>query len=126
MKLRESLYQREVYGPRIAQLREAADEGSESLIAEFDRILGKSVARQGDARGGKEGVFGGASDVRSVGGGALARAGASGRWAVWVAVPPGVTGARGTGGFAIGLVRVGEIWVDVDAQTGRIIRRSKP
>lgn len=45
MKLRESLYQREVYGPRVAQLREAADEDSESLIVEFDRILGKSLAR---------------------------------------------------------------------------------
>jgi len=48
MKLRESLYQREVYGPRVAQLREAADEDAESLIVEFDRILGKSVARQGE------------------------------------------------------------------------------
>lgn len=48
MKLRESLYQREVYGPRVALLREAADESSEALIVEFDRILGKSVARQGE------------------------------------------------------------------------------
>lgn len=45
MKLRESLYQREVYGPRVAQLRDAADAESEALIVEFDRILGKSVAR---------------------------------------------------------------------------------
>ncbi len=45
MKLRESLYQREVYGPRVAQLRDAADDDSEALIVEFDRILGKSVAR---------------------------------------------------------------------------------
>jgi len=48
MKLRESLYQRDVYGPRLALLREAADEESEALIVEFDRILGKSVARQGE------------------------------------------------------------------------------
>lgn len=48
MKLRESLYQREVYGPRVALLREAADEATEALIVEFDRILGKSVARQGE------------------------------------------------------------------------------
>lgn len=48
MKLRESLYQREVYGPRVALLREAADPESESLIGEFDRILGKSIARQGE------------------------------------------------------------------------------
>lgn len=48
MKLRESLYQRDVYGPRVALLREAADEASEALIVEFDRILGKSVARQGE------------------------------------------------------------------------------
>ena len=45
MKLRESLYQREVYGPRVAQLRKAADADSEALIVEFDRILGKSIAR---------------------------------------------------------------------------------
>jgi hypothetical protein len=48
MKLRESLYQRDVYGPRVALLREAADEESEALIVEFDRLLGKSVARQGE------------------------------------------------------------------------------
>lgn len=48
MKLRESLYQREVYGPRLAQLRGAADDDAEALIAEFDRILGKSLARQGE------------------------------------------------------------------------------
>jgi len=48
MKLRESLYQRDVYGPRVALLREAADEESEALIVEFDRILGKSVSRQGE------------------------------------------------------------------------------
>lgn len=48
MKLRESLYQREVYGPRLARLREAADEASEVLIVEFDRILGKSMARLGE------------------------------------------------------------------------------
>lgn len=48
MKLRESLYQREVYGPRVAQLRDAADESSEALIVEFDRILGRSIARQGE------------------------------------------------------------------------------
>ncbi|MEZ4333873.1 MAG: hypothetical protein R3F35_19140 [Myxococcota bacterium] len=45
MKLRESLYQREVYGPRVARLRDAADDDAESLIVEFDRILGKSMAR---------------------------------------------------------------------------------
>ena len=45
MKLRETLYQREVYAPRVASLREAADEESDALFAEFDRILDKSVSR---------------------------------------------------------------------------------
>jgi hypothetical protein len=48
MKLRESLYQREVYAPRVASLREAADEESDELFDEFDRILGNSVARLGE------------------------------------------------------------------------------
>ncbi|MFP6656018.1 MAG: hypothetical protein VCB25_10360, partial [Myxococcota bacterium] len=48
MKLRESLYQREVYAPRVASLREVADAESDELFVEFDRILGKSVARLGD------------------------------------------------------------------------------
>jgi hypothetical protein len=45
MKLRESLYQREVYAPRIALLREASDEGADDLFVEFDRILAKGVSR---------------------------------------------------------------------------------
>ena len=48
MKLRESLYQREVYAPRIASLREAADEESDELFEEFDRILHNSVSRLGE------------------------------------------------------------------------------
>lgn len=48
MKLRETLYQREVYAPRVASLREAADEESDALFAEFDRILDKSVSRLGE------------------------------------------------------------------------------
>jgi hypothetical protein len=48
MKLRESLYQREVYAPRVASLREAADEESDALFAEFDRILDKSISRLGE------------------------------------------------------------------------------
>lgn len=48
MKLRESLYQREVYAPRIASLREAADEESDELFEEFDRILDNSVSRLGE------------------------------------------------------------------------------
>ena len=48
MKLRESLYQREVYAPRVASLREAADEESDELFDEFDRILDNSVSRLGE------------------------------------------------------------------------------
>jgi hypothetical protein len=48
MKLRETLYQREVYAPRVALLREAADEESDALFAEFDRILDNSVSRLGE------------------------------------------------------------------------------
>lgn len=45
MNLRESLYQREVYGPRVASLREAAGDEAAALFAEFDRILERSSAR---------------------------------------------------------------------------------
>jgi hypothetical protein len=45
MKLRESLYQLEVYAPRIASLREASDDESEELFGEFERILGRSASR---------------------------------------------------------------------------------
>jgi len=45
MKLRESLYQQEVYAPRIASLRDAASDDSDELFAEFERIVDKSGAR---------------------------------------------------------------------------------
>lgn len=46
MKLRESLYQREVYAPRVAALRSASeDDEAEELFIEFDRILEKSLSR---------------------------------------------------------------------------------
>ena len=48
MKLRETLYQREVYAPRVASLRAAADEESDELFEEFDRILDNSVSRLGE------------------------------------------------------------------------------
>jgi len=48
MKLRETLYQREVYAPRVASLRAAADEESDELFDEFDRILENSVSRLGE------------------------------------------------------------------------------
>jgi hypothetical protein len=48
MKLRESLYQREVYAPRVASLREAADEEADELFEEFGRILDNSVSRLGE------------------------------------------------------------------------------
>jgi len=46
MKLRESLYQREVYAPRVAALRAASEEEeSDELFEEFDRILDTNRAR---------------------------------------------------------------------------------
>lgn len=47
MKLRESLYQREFYAPRMASLREGGEgEGEdEDLFLEFERILSKSASR---------------------------------------------------------------------------------
>jgi hypothetical protein len=40
MKLRENLYQREVYGPRVRALRAEVREESKSLFEEFERMLG--------------------------------------------------------------------------------------
>jgi hypothetical protein len=48
MKLRESLYQSEVYAPRVALLRKAADEESEALFGEFDRIFENSSSSLGE------------------------------------------------------------------------------
>jgi hypothetical protein len=45
MKLRETLYQREVYAPRVATLRAAVDDESDALFDEFDRILDNSISR---------------------------------------------------------------------------------
>jgi len=46
MKLRESLYQREVYAPRVAALRAASEEEElDELFDEFDRILDANRAR---------------------------------------------------------------------------------
>ncbi len=45
MKLRESLYQREIYAPRVASLRAAAGNEAEALFVEFDRILERSGGR---------------------------------------------------------------------------------
>jgi hypothetical protein len=44
MKLREGLYQREVYAPRAALLREASSDDADDLFVEFERILGKGVS----------------------------------------------------------------------------------
>ena len=54
MKLRENLYQREVYAPRVARLRAGADESADDadeLFAEFERILARSRARLGEGAG---------------------------------------------------------------------------
>lgn len=45
MKLRESLYQREVYAPRLASLRDASADEPDALFGEFDRLLEKSGGR---------------------------------------------------------------------------------
>lgn len=48
MKLRELLYQREVYAPRVESLRRVSDAESEALFAEFERIFRRSEARSGE------------------------------------------------------------------------------
>ncbi len=40
MKFRESFYQREVYGPRVRELRSAAGEDADPLFEDFEKILG--------------------------------------------------------------------------------------
>ena len=47
MKLRESLYQRDVYAPRLASLRAAAgeDADADALFGEFDGLLERSAGR---------------------------------------------------------------------------------
>jgi hypothetical protein len=40
MKFRENFYQREIYGPQVRALRGQAGEGADSLIQEFEKILG--------------------------------------------------------------------------------------
>ena len=42
MKLRESLYQREVYQPRLASLRAATEDEPDALFDEFEELLGRS------------------------------------------------------------------------------------
>jgi hypothetical protein len=49
MKLRENLYQVEVYGPRIRALRKAGDAGATELLAEFERLLTATEQRLGEA-----------------------------------------------------------------------------
>ena len=39
MKFRENFYQREIYGPRVRALREAAEEETAALFLEFEKIL---------------------------------------------------------------------------------------
>lgn len=45
MKLRESLYQREVYAPRLASLRAATQGEPDATFSEFDRLLSRSGSR---------------------------------------------------------------------------------
>src|SRR5262245_34098177 len=45
MKLRENLYQREVYGPRVRALHSDAEEESKALFDEFEKMLGSVDAR---------------------------------------------------------------------------------
>ncbi len=45
MKLREGLYQREIYAPRLASLRAASPDEPDALSLEFDRLIEKSGDR---------------------------------------------------------------------------------
>jgi hypothetical protein len=45
MKLRESLYQLEVYAPRVASLKAVSSGDADELFVEFERLLGKSMSR---------------------------------------------------------------------------------
>ena len=45
MKLRESLYQRDVYAPRLASLRAATDGDPDALFGEFEGLLERSAGR---------------------------------------------------------------------------------
>lgn len=45
MKLRETLYQREVYAPRVASLRDASAGETDPLLGEFERLLERSAGR---------------------------------------------------------------------------------
>jgi len=45
MKFRESFYQREVYGPRVRELRSAAGEDADPLFEDFEKILGAVALR---------------------------------------------------------------------------------
>jgi hypothetical protein len=45
LKLRETLYQREVYLPRLASLREASGDEEDAILGEFERLLARSGGR---------------------------------------------------------------------------------
>ena len=45
MKLRENIYQKEVYGPRVRALHSDAEEDSKALFDEFEKMLGSVEAR---------------------------------------------------------------------------------
>ena len=49
MKLRENLYQREVYGPRVRALRSEAAQESKALFDEFEKMLGSVGQRLEEA-----------------------------------------------------------------------------
>lgn len=45
MKLRENVYQQEVYAPRVESLRRSAGDDADSLILEFEKIIGSAGER---------------------------------------------------------------------------------
>ena len=45
LKLRETLYQRDVYRPRLASLRAASGDEEDALLGEFERLLARSGGR---------------------------------------------------------------------------------
>lgn len=48
MKLRENLYENEVYAPRLASLMEAEQGDPDDLFVEFERLLGRGQARRNE------------------------------------------------------------------------------
>jgi hypothetical protein len=49
LKFRENLYQLEVYGPKVQELRGEVDDGADELLVEFEKILRAAADRLGES-----------------------------------------------------------------------------